>query len=220
MPEPLAICLEDADTPTPDKRYLRCAALVGRQQGLRLDETGQARWHTDQPVACELWVSGDDQLILFRPSGAGPVTVDRAGRRLEVPCDKPVVLLTQDLIEIAQRRLRVHVHGHCRSGFQPTYVVPQAKPTKKHLAAALAMGAAVAGCNRPIEVRPEPPSVPPDPTITAPPTSASATATPETTTKTIATETPTNTAAPTTSGPPTKPPIEVREEPPDVPPDG
>ena len=144
-----------------------------------------------------------------------------------VPYEKPVVLLTQDLIEVAQRRLRVHVHGHCRQGFGPAYVVPQTKPTKKHLAAALAVGAAMAGCNKPIEVRTEPPDVPPEPppTVTVPAASAAATATTETTATTIATETPPTTAVPTTTQTPTAPtttetprktrPIEVRESPPD-----
>ena len=53
--------------------------------------------------------------------------MQRAGRRLQVPFGKPVVLLDQDQVEAAGRSLRVHVHGAARAIHSPE---PLTAPTK------------------------------------------------------------------------------------------
>ncbi|MCP4592143.1 MAG: hypothetical protein GY842_15520, partial [bacterium] len=69
MSKPLAICIEDMDAQA-ETRYLRCVAVPGRQPGLRLDEAGSVLWKSDDGASCELWVSADDRLILYRPEDA------------------------------------------------------------------------------------------------------------------------------------------------------
>lgn len=150
MPSPLALCLEDLDPKTDADRYLRCFAVVGRTAGLGLDPAARVVWQSREQLGCELWVSADDRLILYRPEGAPTVVVRRAGRWVEAPVGKPVVLVDQDEVELAGRRCRVHVHG------ASTTVKPPA-PLRR-LAAAVALSAAAAGCTR-VEVRDNPPSV-------------------------------------------------------------
>ncbi|MCP4542782.1 MAG: hypothetical protein GY832_37135 [Chloroflexi bacterium] len=110
MPKPIAICIENLDTQSTSK-YLRCVALPGRQPGLRLDETGRVLWQSDDGVSCELWVSADGRLVLYRPETNIPVTLHRAGRSLSVPCGKPVIVIDQDQVDVGARHLRIHVHG-------------------------------------------------------------------------------------------------------------
>jgi len=174
MPEPIALCIEDLDAVDEDRRYLRCVALTGRQPGLRLDDRGGAHWCSPgEPAACELWVSADQRLILFRPEEDGPVVrVTRGGRGLEVPAGKPVVLIDQDGVEVGGRRLRIHVHGVAPAVSAPDYLVPERRGSGRLMraaAAALALGAAVGagGCKR-VEVRDTPPSVEPVPEKVAP----------------------------------------------------
>jgi hypothetical protein len=167
MPKPLAVCLEDLDAATPGERYLRCVALAGRQPGLRVDGAGAVLWRSDEAVACELWVSADDRLILYRPEGSAPVAVRRAGRVLEVPFAKPVVLLSQDEFQVGRRRLRVHVHGIAPTVTAPALLPaperPAARSGPRNVAAAVALGAALGGAAL-FEVRCYPPSpMPPTP---------------------------------------------------------
>ena len=207
MPQPLAICLEDLAA-APAARYLRCVALAGRQPGLRLDAHGDASWQCDGDVAAELWVSADDRLILYRPEGAPAVRVGRAGRFIEAPEGKPVVLLGGDEIAIGPRQLRVHVHGAAPAVAPPT---PLAEPTRRvgsGVAAVVAMGMAVAGC-KDVEVRQHPPAPPLRPTDTAPVDPSS---TVSATASATATQTATSTAAAST----TTDPIEVRDHPPEM----
>ena len=183
MIQPQAICIEDLTASAEAARYLRCVALVGRQPGLRLDETGKVAWQSAAPVAGELWVSQDERLILYRPEGAPPLTLHRAGRSLAVPYGKPVVVIDQDQVEVNTRQLRIHLHGEARVVAAPTPVpVPvQAHPLKKlgqAAAAAAIVGAALAagGCVTPviptIEVREQPPAptAPTVPTVLPTPT--------------------------------------------------
>jgi hypothetical protein len=166
MPKPLAICLEDLDAPSAERRYLRCVALVGRAPGLRVDGAGTVLWRSDDAVACELWVSQDEKLILYRPAGGAPVTVRRAGRVLDVPYAKPVVLLYQAVFQVGARRTRVHVHGAAPAVAAPSLLpVPERTATKGGLrgaAAAVAIGAALGGAAL-FEVRCNPPEVSPPP---------------------------------------------------------
>jgi hypothetical protein len=173
MSKPLAICIEDLDAPATPSQYTRCVALPGRQPGLRLDGAGRILWHRDEAVACELWVSADDRLILYRPEDALPVIVHRAGRSLDVPCSKPVVLIDQDQVGVGERHLRIHVHGEAPVVTAPMPLLPEPK-SKFRVRGRLAQGAATAaivgaiamagGC---IEVRENPPvPLPPTPTPT------------------------------------------------------
>lgn len=107
LPDPIEICLEDLDHP----QFVRCVALPGGEPGLGVRADGAVLWRSDEAHACEFWVSVDGRLVLLRPTGASAVVVRRAGRFVEAPCEKPVMLLHQDVVEVAGRRLRVHVHG-------------------------------------------------------------------------------------------------------------
>jgi len=171
MPKPLAICIEELDSS--EARYIRCVALPGRQPGLRLDRIGQVLWQSDDGVSCELWVSADERLILYRPEGADSVTLDRAGRTLDVPYGKPVVVIDQDQVSMGGRRVRIHIHGEAPSVAAPSPLPSRSQPLgrlARTLAATAVIGAAVAasGCaEQPIEVRQVPPAAaPPSPTPT------------------------------------------------------
>ena len=93
MPEPKEICLEDLAAASLGERYLNCVAVRGDEPGLALDAHGVVLWRSDGPHACELWVSADERLVLVRPAGAPEVRVTRAGRSLDAPEGKPVILL-------------------------------------------------------------------------------------------------------------------------------
>ena len=169
MPQPVELCLEDvaADEMTDRARYLRCVALTGRQPGLGIDRAGNVTWRAADGLASEIWVSGDDRLILLRPAGAPPVRLSRARRSLELPEGKPVVVLGGDLIEVGPRCLRVHVHGVAPSVHEPTPLTDRLLGHAAKAAAIMAMSAAVAGCDKPIQVRDQVPSIPePPPTQT------------------------------------------------------
>jgi hypothetical protein len=162
MPEPIALCLEDLDAARRGARYTTCVAVRGDQSGLAVALDGKIAWRLADPVACELWVSADEQLILLRPEGAPPVQVSRAGRCLQAPFSKPVVLLDQDCIETAGRKLRVHVHGTA-----PAVAAPAPLPERSsssRLAATLALGISALSCQKsdggtkPVEVRETPPA--------------------------------------------------------------
>ena len=172
MPKPMAICIEDLEARADQPKFLRCVAVPGRQPGLRVDRNGKVLWQSEDGVSCELWVSGDDRLILYRPEDAVPVTLHRAGRRLEVPGGKPVVLIDQDEFEVGARHLRVHVHGEAPAVSPPSVFVPKQKPLAglaRAAAVAATIGAvAVGGCGKkdpetrgrePIEIRDQPPKV-------------------------------------------------------------
>jgi hypothetical protein len=161
MIKPLAICIEDLNAPSKASKFLQCVALLGRQPGLRLDETGHALWFSEKAVACELWVSADNRLILYRPDGAPPVQVRRAGRSLDVPFSKPVILLDKDEVDIGARHLRIHIHGETAAVAAPTPLVMKPSPFDRlaqTAAAAAVIGTLATGC---IEVRETPPVVMP-----------------------------------------------------------
>jgi len=165
MSKPMALCIEDLDPQAGAPKYVRCVAIPGRQPGLRLDFGGAVLWQSDDAVACELWVSADDCLILYRPEGAAAVTLRRTGRSLDVPYAKPVVVIDQDEIDVGARRLRVHVHGDAPAIAAPSVFVPEQGVLSRLVraaAAAVAIFSAVAtsGC---IEVRDHPPKRPAPP---------------------------------------------------------
>lgn len=156
MPKPCSLCLEDLTTDEPDRRFLRCVALPGRQPGLRLHTDGSVGWRSCDAIACELMVSRDQRLLLFRPDGSPPVEVRRAGRRLLAPHDKPVVLLDEDEVLVASRRFRVHIHGEADVVKPPSYLVGRVVAQGKGVATAMALGAAMMSCNRPAPPEPVP----------------------------------------------------------------
>lgn len=161
MPKPLAICIEDLNAPSKASKYLQCVALPGRQPGLRLDGDGRAIWFSEKAVACELWVSADNRLILYRPDGAPAVQVRRAGRSLDVPFSKPVILLDKDEVDVGVRRLRIHIHGEAATVAAPTPLVVKPGPFDRlaqTATAAAIIGTLATGC---IEVRETPPVVMP-----------------------------------------------------------
>ncbi|MHC4662276.1 MAG: hypothetical protein ACYS8W_11360 [Planctomycetota bacterium] len=162
MPEPKAICIEEMADDGGKSKFIRCVALPGRQPGLRLDGECRILWKSDEPVSCELWVSADEQLILYRPEEAKPSTVYRAGRSLDVPFSKPVVLIDGDEVILAGKRVRIHIHGDAPSVSAPSEFVP--KPTVldrvKKTAAAVVLGSVVAAAGA-INVRCNPPDLAP-----------------------------------------------------------
>jgi hypothetical protein len=186
MPKPLALCIEKVDAPPETPAYVCCVAVSGREPGLRLDLAGEVVWQRDDAVACELWVSADECLILYRPDGAPPVAMYRAGRRLDVPCGKLVVVLDQDEIQIGPRRLRLYVHGEAPAVVAPAVVAPEPGAVgrlARAAVAAVALAAAAGGCldtRWPIEVRKNPPKMPgkaeptPKPPAQKPPPEATA----------------------------------------------
>jgi len=172
MLKPLAICVEDINAAPTASRYTRCVALPGRQPGLKLDGEGKILWRSDDTAAicaCELWVSEDSRLILYRPEGSSPAVLHRAGRSLNVPCDKPVILINMDRLDIGNRQLRIHLHGKTSDVTAPTPLASDAKQhflKPKFLAQAAALAAMIGalavsgGC---VEVRENPPApLPPD----------------------------------------------------------
>lgn len=168
MPKPIAICLEDLDAKSDATRYLQCVAVPGRAPGLCVNEHGTVVWKNDDAVACELFVSADDRLILFRPTGAALTTLRRSGRSLEVPEEKPVLVLDGDELSVSDQNLRVHVHGLAPKVVSPTPFIPKKRPfgdlaraSAVALALAGAGGVAGASCDAcsDIVVRDQPPSV-------------------------------------------------------------
>lgn len=225
MTDRIALCLEDL-TDCAATRYVRCVALRGRQPGLGINEAGEVAWRAGAKLACELWVSADDQLILLRPVGGPPVCVERAGRSVHVPFGKPVVLLDQDVFETAGRRLRVHVHGVAAVTHPPSPLVD--KRLAATLAATVALGVAALGCNRgdaarpPVEVRETPPAAPPPPDwlpeAAAPqgPSNAPDAAGPDASSRSIDKDAGgARDAAAKRDAAASKPPIEIRNHPPD-----
>ncbi len=164
MSSPFALCIEDLDSLV-DDRFLRCVALPGKQPGLSVLSDGSPVWRTVGPIACELCVSADDRLILFRPQGAAAVRVSRTGRTLDVPAERPVVLLNQDVIEVGPKRMRIHIHGVAAQVAPPSRL----RLAGAHTAAIVALGAAVLACDKPVEVRETPPVVAVDPSGGPPP---------------------------------------------------
>jgi hypothetical protein len=140
----MEICLEDLSLAEDDERYIRCVALPGGEPGLALDREGEVRWMPDERASHGLWVSADDRLVLLRGEEAGPIRVERGGRSLDAPVDRPVILLDQDLLRVNGRRLLVHVHGATEVVFEPEPLTRSALGRVARAAAtALAIGAAV-----------------------------------------------------------------------------
>lgn len=170
MSQSLSICIEHLDAVDPNERYLRCVAMPGRGPGLRLGAGGEVLWRSDEGASCELWTSADGRLALYRLEHGSRVVVSRAGRSIEAPAGKPVMLLHGDELEVGGRRLRVHVHGRAPQAEPPEPVVVErnrrafrAAATAVIVGATLVSGMAAAQSSGPIEVRERPPAPPPPP---------------------------------------------------------
>jgi hypothetical protein len=137
----LSICLEEVPG-----RFTRCVAVPGRQPGLRLDDAGEIRWRDGGGL--ELWTSADERLVLYRAAGAPPLRLHRAARVLDVPAEKPVILVGGDELELGRRRYRVHLHGVAAAVAAPEALAP-APSVRLGRAAAVVLGAALAGCPGP-----------------------------------------------------------------------
>jgi hypothetical protein len=95
-------------------------------------------------VACEIWVSSDQRLIAWRPAGAPTVRLERAGRGLDLPEEKPVVMLDQDELRLKALVFRMHVHGVTDQVHEPRPLrLGQRAAT---VAAALAIGVSAVEC--------------------------------------------------------------------------
>ena len=177
MPQPMAVCIEDLEAESRADRFLRCVAVIGRQPGLRLDVAGRVLWRSEDQVSCELWVSADEQLILYRPENAMPVTLHRVGRSLQVPIGKPVVVVDQDQVDVGPKRLRIHLHGPAPAVTAPSPLPSKPRKVGRMVQAAAVIGALTAsvGCTDilatpTIDIRDEPPVVAlpdPDPSLVA-----------------------------------------------------
>lgn len=156
MIQPISVCIEVVGKRSSSPQFTRCVALPGRQQGLSIDENGQIRWKEGGDVAFELWVSADERLVLFRPNRACPSTVDRKGRTLEVPEEKPVILVHKDEVFVGGKHLRIHLHGPAPQVHEPVPVAPRKKVRRAMLAAATAfmVGATITGSVRSQETDP------------------------------------------------------------------
>ncbi len=165
MSNPLAICIEDLDAESCSGQYVQCVALPGRQPGLRLDAEGRVTWlnagMAPEVLACELWVSADGRLVLYRPEGAAAVTVRREGRSLDAPCGKPVILLDKDRVDVGSRHLRIHIHGTAPAIAAPAPLKAQPRPLERLAKGAAAAAAVIGAATACIEVRTTPPEVAP-----------------------------------------------------------
>jgi len=174
VPKPIAICIERLDADSGASQFTRCTAIAGGRPGLRVGSRGDVLWQGEDEddiecgIACEIWVSSDEKLILFRPEGASAVALHRAGRSLDVPRGKPVLVIDRDEIDLGAHRLRLHVHGEASEVTAPSLFIPETKPLGiiGKAAAAVALGSAMAagGCSsKDIMVRDMPPTPPAPP---------------------------------------------------------
>ena len=145
MPTALAICLEDLG----DSRYTQCVALPGNEPGLGLGLDGAILWKASAPLACGIWISADDKLIVLRAPGSPAIEVSRLGRGQEIPIGKPVVVLDQDEVRFGGRAFRIHVHGPAPAVQPPAVLAAPPAPRSPVVP------------ETPLDVRAAPPSIPP-----------------------------------------------------------
>ncbi len=143
--EPIELCLESLDPSTDDQPYVRCVALAGGDPGLGIDSDGRVVWCQNELAAALLWVSADRQLILVRRSISQSVRLIRAERFLDLPLDKPVVVLHEDVITIEGNSFRVHVHGTTQIIAPPERLLLRRAQT--FVAGAVLAAATIAGCH-------------------------------------------------------------------------
>ena len=133
MSHPISVCIENTGAKRPAGRFTRCVAVPGSGPGLALDARGCVVWRSEEAPVCRLCVSLDGCLVLLRPEGAPKVTIRRAGRSLEAPVGKPVVLLDGNEIDVASRELREFMTrpGSDRHGTSTSRVSPSGGRTRR-----------------------------------------------------------------------------------------
>lgn len=141
---PIELCLESLDPSDDAHPYVRCVALAGGEPGLGLTADGSIVWRQNDTASLLLWVSADNRLMALRSSEAHRVRLTRAERFLELPANKPVVTLHEDVIEIEGRSFRVHVHGLAQRIEPPTRLL--LRRAQRWLAGTLA-AASLAACH-------------------------------------------------------------------------
>ncbi len=172
----IAICIENCNPPHEGMRYLQCTALQGRKPGLAVAPDGEVTWQdASRGELFQLWVSMDHQLIAYRPEKApGGTRVHRAGREVELPEGKPVVLLSGDYLLFGSHCYRVHIHGDAQAPMAPRFLGEDAPASTSAWAriavtGALVLGATMGACNQPsscdsgkppVEIRDKPPAPP------------------------------------------------------------
>jgi hypothetical protein len=111
MPTPIALCIERLEGD--DHPLTGCVAVVGREPGLSLEESGEVLWKEEgSRPAIRLCVAQDGRLVLLREQGALALVLARSGRSLDVMPEKPVFVVDGDEVALEKgARLRLHVHG-------------------------------------------------------------------------------------------------------------
>jgi hypothetical protein len=142
--EPIELCLESLDAADDERPYVRCVALAGGGPGLGLTSAGVVVWLQNQTAALLIWVSADNRLMIQRRDGSVHVRLTRAERFLDVPENKPVVTLHDDVIEIDGRSFRVHVHGIAQTVSAPERLT--VRRARQWIAGA-ALAASLAACH-------------------------------------------------------------------------
>ncbi|MDJ0764685.1 MAG: hypothetical protein QNJ97_17025 [Myxococcota bacterium] len=143
MSKPVALCVELKNNPE-KTRYYKCTARTGREKGLTIQLDGTIGWCEISDVACELWVSDDQRLMVFRPSGGPDVYVSRANRKICLAEAQMATLLHLDELTINGRSYCIHVHGIAET-IHPPRLVRVIRAAS--LAASLAIGASSVQCN-------------------------------------------------------------------------
>jgi len=141
---PIELCLESLDPAQDEQPYVRCVALVGSRPGLGLTSEGKIVWLQNERACLLIWVSADNRLIIQRRGDAARVCLSRSERFLDLPENKPVVALHEDIIQIDSRAFRLHVHGVARK-VSPPLRLPLGR-TQNWVAGAL-VAASVAACH-------------------------------------------------------------------------
>jgi hypothetical protein len=157
-----SLCLEDLESTVP--RFVRCVALAAGQLGLGLAPDGSPAWQDAAAAECPIAVAADGRLALTRTERAPAVQVQRAGREVDVPPLRPIMLRDGDVLIVAGHRVRLFRHGQVTRVHRPQLL--RGKVAAFAAAAALALSAGVAapaGADAPIEVQPRPPAPPPPP---------------------------------------------------------
>jgi hypothetical protein len=143
--EPIELCLESVDRLEDDQPYVRCVAISGAEPGLGLSAEGEITWCQTEAASATFWVSADNQLIVTRNRESDEVRLIRAERFLDLPLEKPVVVLNEDLVVINGHGFRVHVHGVAASVEPPTRLA--LRRVQSMIAGAAVAALSIAGCH-------------------------------------------------------------------------
>jgi len=110
MQKAISLCLERV-ADSEGERFIRCTARSGRDAGLAIGLDGSILWCSQEPAACDIWVTGDGRLVVVRAATDQTMRLERGRRVLELPEGRAVVVLDEDSLVVQDRRFVVHVHG-------------------------------------------------------------------------------------------------------------